>query len=118
MKSKIDKIIENIEKEREKGEKGNQESINKLNETSLEEKYKLEIDAMKDILNMRKEWNCFIKLFVGLLIISQTTIIILIGSHVLNYNSNTVISIFFSETFLQIVGLALIVVKYLFPQIY
>lgn len=116
MKSKIDKIIENIEKEREKGEKGNQESINKLNKTSLEEKYKLEIDAMKDILNMRKSWNCFIKFFVGLLILTQIVIIFLIGFHKLNYDSNTVISIFFSETFLQIVGLAIIVVKYLFPQ--
>lgn len=88
-----------------------------LNNRKIEyNKSETELQGLKDFYELRKQWSTFIKWCIISLLASQIVITILIGCNVLVYNSTVVISIFFAETFAQIVGLAILVVGFLFKN--
>ena len=106
---KVENILENKE------EILVQEKV--LNYRKIEyNKAETELQGLKDFYELRKQWSNLIKGCIIELLASQILIIILIGRNVLVYNSTVVISIFFAETFAQIIGLAILVVKFLFKE--
>lgn len=81
------------------------------------EKAEIELEALANYYRLRKEWSEFIKLMIAWLIIAQILLLIGIGSDALTFWGNEKLTwIFYTETFLQIVGLAYIVVKFLFTD--
>lgn len=76
---------------------------------------KIELDALKDYYELRTQWASFIKWMIFLLIVTQIICIVAIGNGLLSYKGNETLTwIFFSETFAQVIGLAILVVKFLF----
>ncbi|MDR3195775.1 MAG: hypothetical protein LBT58_03230 [Endomicrobium sp.] len=78
-------------------------------------------EGESEFFEMRKKWSIFIKEIIRVLIWSQVILILLMGFgrrcgwfNVLDYK--TIILTFFAETFVQIIGLAILVVKYLFKE--
>lgn len=73
------------------------------------------IDGRKDFYKLRKYWSVVLSGFIFLLILFQFTVIMFVGSGVLDlieYKSLLVVTM--GETFLQIIGMGYIVVNFLF----
>lgn len=105
-------LIEKLEKELEPSK--NQINTEILEKAVKEEQIKLK--GLTDFYNLRNTWSWIIGISISFLLTSQIVIVFLIGCNVLIYNSTVVISIFFAETFAQIIGLAILVVKFLFKE--
>lgn len=90
---------------------------NQLNLGKLEGKTRKQIvlDGLEKSYKMREEWSVFIRWMIFLLIFIQIVCVVAIGLGWLSYKGNETLTwIFFSETFAQVVGLAWLVVKFLF----
>jgi hypothetical protein len=103
----------NIEK---KSEENNWEE-EKLQEAVEKEKTESFLEAMEkeDIINMRRLWSNFLLAVVLFVVIFDSIIFIGIGRSWFIYDDR-VVPVFIVESLLKILGLALIVVKFLFNE--
>lgn len=73
--------------------------------------------AKQDFYNLRLRWSKAIKWTIFLLVASQIIIIIAVGLDWLDYSKYENLSLlFFGQTFAQVIGLAFLVVKFLFNK--
>lgn len=80
-----------------------------------------QIKGEQDVFDMRKYWSIFIIRVIAFLVLSQIGLIILLGfGHYIGFNLTeyrAVVMAFFIQTFVQIIGLAILVVAFLFNKI-
>lgn len=77
----------------------------------------VELDGRKSYFKLRKEWSCYISRWINLLIIMNFGLVILTGLKCLDYKEyKWLITSVTVESFLQIVGMGYIAVKYLFSD--
>ncbi len=75
------------------------------------------LDGLKDFYKLRKKWSWSIFGFIVALIAFQIIITSLVGLNILNFEKYPLfLPLVISENFIQIIGLALIVVKFLFSN--
>lgn len=71
----------------------------------------------KDILDFRSYWSPRIFWFIFGILLFQALFVVAIGLGILDYaDYTTVISVYLSESVVQIFGLGIIVLKFLFPN--
>ena len=89
----------------------------RLQEVVEKEKKESFLEAMEkeDIINMRRLWSGFLLLVVFFVVVFDSIIFIGIGMGWFNY-TDKVVPIFIVESLLKTLGLALIVVKFLFHE--
>jgi hypothetical protein len=114
-KEKVKDLLQtfNIEKESE----DNNWEEEKLQEAVEKEKTESFLEAMEkeDIINMRRLWSNFLLAVVLFVVIFDSIIFIGIGRSWFIYDDR-VVPVFIVESLLKILGLALIVVKFLFNE--
>lgn len=75
------------------------------------------LDGLKSFYKLRKKWSWFILTCIAFLLITQASLMALVGTNVLDFRDyDWFLPIVVSENFIQIIGLALIVVKFLFSN--
>lgn len=81
------------------------------------EKMQTHLKGLKDFYKHRNIWSWFLLATIGALIIFQISITFGIGFHWLDFvNYKTIIGLIVSENFAQIVGMGIVVVKFLFNE--
>ena len=74
-------------------------------------------DEKKDILGYRKFWSPRIFWLIFSILVFQAFLIIVIGLGWLDYISyQSVVSVYLGESVIQVFGLGIIVLKFLFPK--
>lgn len=99
----------------------------KPQEVSLEDTYDEAAVKAKDaevhrkgwenFYKLRNKWSIYLMITLGLMIFFQTALTVAVGLHWLDFtNYKNLIYVVISENFIQIVGMAYIVVEYLFKN--
>jgi ABC-type multidrug transport system fused ATPase/permease subunit len=99
--------------------KNDDENDNVEQETGLLKlvQLKQKIKSERDFYFLRKKWSWFIFGAITVLILSQVGFLIALGKGCLNLSDyKTIAFVFYIETFAQIIGLAILVVKFLFKE--
>ena len=93
-------------------------SFEKLKKSEFEAGLRyLEISEKAQYLNLRKQWSKHIKVAFWIILSSALTFISLLGLDILDYSKYTGLpQVILGAFFLNIVGLAFIVAKFLFPN--
>lgn len=92
------------------------QEFDELNKKVELETKKSHLDAAKDYYKLRKDWSSFLMTVLALLVIFQITLTLFVGVGFFNFvNNQWFINSIVAETFLQIVGMCIIVVKFLYP---
>ncbi len=85
-----------------------------VQKTSDERELEIELGGRKDFFQLRKKWSGYLFWFLLLTLIFQFFVAISIGIGLMSYPSETVVNVLLTESFIQIVGLVFLVVKFLF----
>lgn len=81
------------------------------------EKEVLGIQEQKNILKFRNYWSPRIFILVGGILVFQASFVVAIGLGILDYFSyQSVVSVYLGESVIQVFGLGIIVLKFLFPK--
>jgi len=92
------------------------EQRNEMSEQVLRER-ETNRQGKKDYYDLRKHWSLFLFIFLFLSTIFQITLTLLLGYGYISFVDNKVfLYMVIGENFLQIVGMCLIVVRFLFPS--
>lgn len=75
----------------------------------------LQIQEYADTLDQRKKWSSALLGLVSFIIIMDFVIVVLVGCNLLTYSSSLALPSFIGASILEIFGLSILVVKYLFP---
>lgn len=76
------------------------------------------VKGLEEFFALRKTWSCFIVVAIATLILSQIGILFCIGFEWIKLEKfQNIVLAFYVETFLQIVALAVIVVRFLFKPL-
>lgn len=88
--------------------------INKLENDK--QQAELRAEEYKQILSLRKSWSKWILIAVCVIIFSDVILIFFIGAGWLKFTNDIVVPFFIGESFLKTIGLALIIVNFLFKK--
>lgn len=85
---------------------------------SSKKKTREEIDnkGKEDFYNLRLKWSLYIFVWVTGIILFQMSFVVLIGLKLLNYEASSIIYATMAETILQIIGMGVVVVIFLFKE--
>lgn len=76
-----------------------------------------EIDGRKKFFSLRQNWSCIIIIWISFLIIFNVSLTVCVGRSWLSFTSDKwFLRLIASETFLQIVGMGYIAVRFLFSS--
>lgn len=111
--------MSNIENIKRQLKKPPQETLDEKDASASLDNYRRDIDnrGREEFYNLRKHWSWFILSCIAVLIIIQATVVFFLGFKLIDLSQYKNIALaFFIETFLQIVGLAYLVVQCLFQK--
>lgn len=84
---------------------------------AIGEAERVELDGRKSFFDLRKNWSCWIIAWISILILFNIALTGLVGYGVLDFaNYQWFITAITVETFLQIVGMGYIAVRFLFSN--
>lgn len=84
---------------------------------TLENKFdELVLTEKSDFLAFRKQWSTYLLSLVVAIVVSNAIFLILIGTRVLQFDDEWLVRIIFTGSFIQVLGLAKIVVDFLFKE--
>ena len=70
----------------------------------------------KQLLSMRKNWSKWMLFCVVLVVVWDLVVIALIGLGAFEFKNNLIVPSFIAESIIKVLGLALIIVKFLFKK--
>lgn len=78
----------------------------------------LEEKENQGIIDMRKQWSCWILFFIGLIVVFDMFLVILYGFGIWSFKDSNVVIIVITENFLKIIGLGVLITNSIFKKIY
>ncbi len=110
-----ERIVKEIQ---DSGKNINEEEIkNFLGELYLEhQNAHIDLEERKDLVSFRRKWSNWVLFFVGWIVIVNTIIIFLLGVGILRFSSDIVIPYFIGDSVIKTIGLAFIIVHFLFSK--
>jgi hypothetical protein len=69
-----------------------------------------------EIIDMRTRWSYWLLYIVIAITVFDAIVVFLVGLNILSFQEGYILPIFIGEGFLKVIGLALIVVKFLFNE--
>lgn len=89
----------------------------RLNELAREaEMARLHAEERKDIIGLRKTWSKWVLILIYIIVFSQIALIFLMSAGWLQFPPEKVLIAFIIETLVQVLGLAYIIVNFLFGK--
>ena len=76
----------------------------------------LDRDSQLGIMDMRKRWSGWILFTIVVIVVFNIFVIIMTGFRMMEFSSDIVLPFFLGESLLQTIGLAAIIVKFLFHK--
>lgn len=87
------------------------------NQNMSSDEEKIHLDGVRTFYSHRKYWSIFIVVIIGIIILFDTALTVLVGCNILNYEKyNWLLETVIGKTTLEILGLAFLVVKFLFDR--
>jgi len=77
---------------------------------------RLRAEERKNIIEMRKNWSRWMLFCIVFIVLFDVVLISLLGFHVISFESQWVIPAFIADNLAKVLGLAAIIVKFLFGK--
>lgn len=113
---------EQIKTELQQSQAAQKEVITKPTKKSLEslksqQLYsEIKAEALKDVVDMRYRWSDWILKIIIIVTFFDIFIVLMIGFRLMKFDAGYIVPIIIGESLIKIIGLALVVVKFLFDE--